>query len=178
VKLILTDPTSANLETEARGDASGMLVNQGEVKIVEVTAVADTSAYANGDVLTDTMTLTAALRAAGKGAILRSVEMLDEDDNAAYSFDLIFMKATQSLGTKNVAPAITDAQARDIIGFVRFATTDVIDLGGVKQYYRGDLAVPLIATSGVDVFVGVVINTGTPTQTASGLKFKFGIEQK
>jgi hypothetical protein len=145
--------------------------------VVEVTAVLDTAAYANGDVLTDTMTLANALRVAAGYGRIRSIVVLDEDDQAAYSFDVVFFKATQSLGTKNSAPNISDANARDIIGAVRFATTDAVDVGGAKVYCKGNLDQLIYATSGKDVFASVVINTGTPTHTASGLKFKFGIEQ-
>lgn len=145
--------------------------------VCEVTAVADTLAYANGDVLTDTMTLAGALRAAGAYSRLRSITILDEDDQTAYSMNLVFFKATQSLGTKNSAPNISDANARDIIGQIAIATGDALDVGGAKVYCKTNVDLLLYATAGADVFCSAMVNTGTPTHTASGLKFKFGIEQ-
>lgn len=146
--------------------------------LCEVTAVVDTAIYAAGDVLTDVMTLSSALRAAGACARLRSIVVLDEADQTAFSFDVYFFKASQAMGTKNSAPNISDANMRDCLGFVSFATTDAKDVGASKIYAKTNLDLVLAATAGQDVFAVAVINAGTPTfATASDLKFKFGIEQ-
>src|SRR5262245_31270359 len=83
-------------------DTSGRQnVNTSLLKFVQSTAVADTSAHANGEVLTDPVTIAGALREAGRPARLRSLTVVDGDDQTAYSFDVLFFKASQSLGTKN-----------------------------------------------------------------------------
>lgn len=178
MKVDLQDTTDPKLLHPLKGDANGLAVNSGEVKVIEVTAVADTSVYANGDVLTDTMTIASALRAAGKGSLLRDLTVVDIDDQTGYAFDVFFFKESESLGAKNAAPNIADGDIVNCIGWVRFAATDVIDVGGAKVYYKSNINLTLIASSGVDVFAQAVILTGTPTHTASGLRFKFGIEQK
>ncbi|HWQ39187.1 MAG TPA: hypothetical protein VNM24_11375 [Burkholderiales bacterium] len=144
--------------------------------IVDVTLTLDTVAYAAGDVLSDTATLANAMRVNGGKGMLRSITVIDEDDQGA-PFDIYFFKVTQNLGTKNAAPTITDAAARDCLGVVSIAAADYKDLGGVRiATVRGvDLALESDAASR-DIFIGTVTQ-GTPTHTANGLRLKFGIEQ-
>lgn len=177
MKLQVQDPATAGLMHDVKGDSDGVFADQ-PVKTVEVAAVTDTAIYAAGDVLTDIMTLTDALRAAGRGARLRSITMIDLDDQAAYAFDIYFLKANTTLGAKNGAPTIDDTNVQNILGFISFATTDAKDMGGAKVYSKSGLDLTLMATSGKDVFAQAVAGAAaTPTHTAAGLKFKFGIEQ-
>ena len=145
--------------------------------IIDVTLTLDTSIYADGDVLSDTATLTNAMRVAAGGGTLRSIVLIDEDDQGT-ALDVVFFKATQSLGTKNSAPNISDSAARDCLGSVNIATTDYIDLGGVRVATKRDLNLALESASGSrDIFIGTITRGGTPTYTANGLRVKIGIEQ-
>lgn len=145
--------------------------------VIDVTLALDTSTYADGDVLSDTATVSNAMRVnAGKGK-LRSITVIDEDDQGV-ALDVVFFKATQSLGTKNAAPSISDANARDCLGFVSIASGDYIDLGGVRVATKRDINLMVEADTGsTSLFIGTITRGGTPTYTASGLKLKIGIER-
>lgn len=146
----------------------------GGLSYVDVTLSADTGIMASGDIIADTQVVTNALRANNTLGILSSVVVIDEDDQGA-ALDLYFFSANASLGTENNGPSITDANARNFLGFVPIGTGDYKDLGGVKVAFIN--AVGMIvkaATDTRDIYVGVVNGTGTPTYTASGLKLRLG----
>lgn len=143
--------------------------------VLDVTLTLDTLVYASGDVLSDTATLTNAVRANGGRATLRSIVVIDEDDQGI-AFDIVFFSATQSLGTKNVAPAITDAAARDALGHISIVAGDYIDLGGVRIATLKNIQLKLqAATASRDLFLGT-ITRGAPTYTASGLRLRLALD--
>lgn len=141
--------------------------------VIDITLSLDTSAYDAGDVLADTQTITNAVRVTGGRAILQSVTVIDEDDQGV-ALDLYFMSTSRSLGTENSAPNISDANARDILGFVAVASGDYKDLGGVRIATVRNIGLLLEAAGGSrDLYVGATTG-GTPTYTASGLKLRLG----
>lgn len=155
-------------------DAEGR-ATRSELKFVDVTLTLDTSAYADGDVLADTQVVAGALRYTDAFAELRSILVLDEDDQGV-ALDLIFFDANVSLGTENGAPAITDANARSILGLVSVAAADFKDLGGSRIASLKNVGLVLKAASGTrNVYVAAITRGGTPTYTASGLKLRLGI---
>lgn len=140
----------------------------------EVTLSLDTSAYADGDVLADTQTLTDAVRVAGGRALLHSLVVIDEDDQKQ-TFDLLFFSANRSLGTENAAPSISDANARDFLGSVRVSTGDYLDLGGVAVATVRNVGLFLEAAAGSrDLYLGAIVR-GAATYTASGLRLRLGL---
>jgi hypothetical protein len=146
----------------------------GNADLFDVTLSLDTVAYADGDVLAATQTLTNAVRVNGGRAVLQSIMVIDEDDQGQ-AFDIVFFSATQSLGTENAAVSITDAGARDILGLVPVASADFKDLGGVKIATLPNVGLFLEAASGSrDLFIGA-ISRGTGTYTASGLRLRLGM---
>lgn len=144
--------------------------------IVELTPVCDTSAYTAGDVLFTTTELPGVCRASGTAVKLTSVSLLDEDDNTAAAITLFFLRANSSLGAFNNAPDIDDTEARDLIGYVSFAAGDFIDLGANKFACLRNLNLILQPTTGTSLYVAATC-AGTPTQTASGIKLRFGFER-
>jgi hypothetical protein len=146
----------------------------GHSDVVSLTMTLDTSAYASGDVIADTQTVSV-MRVNDGRAILQNLTIIDEDDQGA-AFTVYFLKANNALGTENAAPNISDANARDILGWIDVATTDYKDLGGVKIACLRGLGLVLEAISGAQtVGVGIVNGAGTPTYTASGLKLILGL---
>lgn len=145
-------------------------------KIVDVTLALDTSAYTSGDVMSDTAVVTDAMRISNGTGLLQSIVVIDEDDSGT-AFDLVFMSANRSLGTKNSAPDISDANGRDILGIVSIAGGDFIDLGGVRIATKANLGIPVkAATDTNDLYVST-ITRGTPTYTASGIRLRLGFIQ-
>lgn len=142
--------------------------------VLDFTPVLDTSIYADGDVLFDTAALASAFDYAAGVRTLQSVQVLDEDDQGI-KIDLIFLDSNVSLGTFNGAPNISDANARKIIGSCSILTTDYVDFGGARIGSKGNIGQLLkAAAASTTLYVAGITRGGTPTYTASGLKFKFG----
>jgi hypothetical protein len=157
----------------AAGEAHiGQVGSPGDV--IDVTLSLDTNAYVSGDVLADTQAVATAVRVAAGRAVLQSVTVIDEDDQGT-AFDLVFFSANVSLGTENAAASISDADARNCLGFVSIATTDFIDLGGVRIATKTGIGLVLeAAAASTTLYVGA-ISRGTPTHSASGLRLKLGM---
>lgn len=145
-----------------------------ELRFVEVTLSVDTAIYAADDVLADTQVVTGALKFTDGVAELRSVQLLDEDDQGV-ALDLVFLDGNVSLGTENAAPSITDANARNILGLVSIATGDYKDLGGCRIASLRNVGLLVKAASGTrNIYVAAITRGGTPTYTAAGLKLRLG----
>lgn len=149
----------------------------GAFAALSITLSLDTSIYASGDVLADTQAIAGAVRTDGGSAILRSLSLVDKDDNAAAGIDLVFLGSNVSLGTENAAPSISDANADSVLGIVSVASGDFIDLGGVKVATVKSIGLQLTPASGTTVYVAA-ITRGTPTQTASGIVLNLQVEQE
>lgn len=146
----------------------------GRARVASVTPVLDTNIYAAGDVLFDTTLISGIVPIAGGALELRSIELLDEDDQGV-AFDLLFLDAASSLGTFNAAPNISDALARSVLGFISIATGDYVDLGANRIAMKNNIGMVLQAAADAqNLYVAGITRGGTPTHTASGLKFKFG----
>jgi hypothetical protein len=142
--------------------------------LLEVTLSVDTAIYAADDLLADTQAIAGAVPQNGGSLLLQSVELLDEDDQGV-AMDLVFLDANVSLGTENSAPSVTDANARNILGYVSIATGDYKDLGGSRIATVKNVNLILKATSATrTIYVAAITRGGTPTYTAAGLKLRLG----
>ena len=144
--------------------------------IISVTLSLDTAAYASGDLLADAQAVTSAARSSGGGGKLISLTVIDEDDQGV-AFDVYLTSSSNSWGTENAAPTISDADARSIQAKVSVATADYKDLGGVKVAHYANINSIFLTVGSANLYVAVVNGTGTPTFTASGVKLIFGFEQ-
>ncbi len=149
----------------------------GNTKVFAATAfTCDTSAYGSGDVITDTLELPLAMRVADGTGLLASLTLIDKDDQGV-AMDIYVLTSNVSLGTKNAAPSISDANAEHILGIIPVATTDWKDLGGVRVAYLR-IPIPVVGASGSrSIYLSAVNGTGTPTFTAAGLMVRAGILQ-
>jgi hypothetical protein len=141
----------------------------------DVTLVADTSQYADNDVLAVVQEITNVFQHTPHRT-LQSVQLLDEDDQGQ-DIDLLFFNATATLGTINTAVNISDADARKCIGRVSILTTDYTDLVNSMFATKTNIGLMLKAADGVtSLWIGAVVRSGTPTYTAAGLKLKLGFK--
>lgn len=147
----------------------------GTTSYIDVTLTLDTAIYASGDVLSDTATVTNAMRINGGTGILQSIAVIDQDDQKA-QLKIFVLGATASLGTKNAAPSISDTDALNILGNpITIETTDYTDLGGVSIAGKDNIGkVVKAATGSRNIFIAVLNGTGTPTYTAAGIKLRLG----
>jgi len=144
-------------------------------KVVDVTLSTDTSAYISGDLLADTQIMTDAFWAQGGTGTVTSITVIDEDDQGQ-ALDVVFLRANNTLGTENSAPTISDANARDILGYVNVPSANYIDLGGVRVASVNNIRLGVQAASGTSDLYVAAISRGTGTYTASGLKLRIHIQ--
>lgn len=165
-------PAASPLTTSTATLTSGDLhIGQvgGEGAQFSITPTLDTSIYASGDVLFDTVSIGNLARKNDFTGLIQMIRVNDEDDQKA-AMDLVFFHTTQTLGTINAAASISDASARDILGVVPIVAGDYIDLGGVSVATLRNVGLWFRPTTGArTVYVGA-ITRGTPTHTASGIR--------
>ena len=143
-------------------------------KIVRFTPVVDTNAYAAGDVLFDTtsVSLSNNTTAGARGTIL-TASIIDRDDEASQTITLYFLRSNVSLGTINSAPSISDDNAAEIIGTCTVTTGT--DLGGCKYGDTSGLVIPFELPA-QNLFVAATTG-GTPTFTsANDIRVRLSIQ--
>ena len=167
----IADTTGANV---ASVDSASALKVATQSTITTVTLSLDTAAYADGDVLADSQIVTACFSKNDGFGVLNSITVLDEDDQGQ-GLDLVFLSSNVSLGSENAAPSITDANARNILGWVRISASDFIDLGGSRLATISGISLHVKPVSGSDDMYVAAISRGTGTYTASGIQLLLGI---
>lgn len=146
---------------------------QGRTRLVPITfSTLNADAYDAGDVLAATQELADALPN-GSG-VLCSVRIVDGDDQAAADMNVYILKANVALGTEDSAISISDANAAEIIGVVKIAQADWVDLINSKMAYK-ECTMPVVAATGTTSLYVALTTAGTPTQTATGITGLFGI---
>ena len=146
-----------------------------ETDVIEVVLSLDTNIYASGDVLAAMQEVTNVMRKEGGQATLRSIQMVDKDDQAK-ELDLVFMNSSGSIGTENAAVSISDDDADKIAGVVSIVAANYVDLltSQIVTVPEGDANILMESASGSkSIYVGA-ISRGTPTHTASGITLKLG----
>jgi len=117
----------------------------------------------------------------GGQALVIGLQLLDEDDQKQ-DVDILFFQSAVDAGTENSAYAITDAEARELMGWVDIAAADYTDWGAwstatVKNTDTG-FKVPGLLEAGAattSVWVAAICRSGTPTYTASGIRLKLAV---
>ncbi len=171
---LMTETTGQSILT-AVSDTTTPMPAAGVIQYVDVTLSLDTSAYGSGDLIADTQAVASAVYQNNAKGVIQSVTVVDEDDQKA-AIDIYFLSANNTLGTENSAPSISDANARDILGFVSVAAADYKDLGGVSVACKTGVGIVVKpATDTTTIYVAVVSNASTPTYTASGVKLRIGV---
>lgn len=139
-----------------------------------VTFTLDTNIFASGDILADTQAL------AGSYEIdsplqLESFVLYDADDQGI-ALSVVFLSGNKSLGTENSAPNISDANGLSVLGIVPIATTDWVDLGGIRVATKLAVNLQLVPDTGTNgLYVALINGTGTPTFTVNGVTGRFNL---
>jgi hypothetical protein len=139
---------------------------------INVTPTMDTAAYASGDLLFDSTSITGATRVVAGGVILQALTLLDKDDQGV-AMTLFFCRTAVDFGTLNDAPNIDDTEIEEILGWVPITASDYVDVGGAKIACIRNIGLLMEADGGSNaLFVAAMNGTGTPTYTATGLKLR------
>tara|TARA_R110000824_G_scaffold235592_1_gene424388 strand:- start:3 stop:476 length:474 start_codon:yes stop_codon:yes gene_type:complete len=147
---------------------------------VTVTPVCDATQVTDGQIIFNPVKVPTACGRDG-AALLRSVVLLDQDDQAA-AVDLYFMQVSKDLGTIGAIISITDANlllAKPLGCLTMPAVSGLGDyiLGGISTLSDINL---VVQSDGDDNDEGAIyvagVSTATKTYTASGLQLTFGFE--
>lgn len=143
------------------------------------TLTVDATAVASGEVVAATQALAGVFRVNDGTALLSDLVLVDEAD-LKQPLRIVFMDANVSMGTVNNAPAITDGDAANILGYIDIATADYVDLGGVSIAHIKQQPVLLKAVSGATSVYVAAVNVGAGAVTygsATALKLRLGLQQ-
>lgn len=155
----------------------------------QFTRPANTTQYAEGDVLSDhattpsVMPFTGAARYDASGGIIRSVSLHKSDDDlTGAAFDLYLFDAVPTAMEDNAAFDPTDAEGRTIIGGVEFLAADGRSLGvtgsGTGNHWHKTVWIPFTCGAGTTAIWGVLVARGTYTPaSAEVIAITLGIEQ-
>jgi len=172
-KVKLVDGT-ADSTTVIPGTANGLQVVTAAT-VIDLTLSLDTDAYADGDVLAATQELASAVRASGTTGVIQSIGFIDDDDQGQ-ALDIVILDSDVALGSENAAVSIADGDADNILGIVRVAAGDYIDLVGSQWAQPSFDPIVVKPVTGTSLYVAV-ISRGTGTYSASGITIRFGIVQ-
>lgn len=147
--------------------------------MVEVTPTLDTSgAHAADDQLTGVMTIdTGTMDASSSSAyVLQSVTVVDSDKQSAEIVIFFFDESPTVTSTKNTALSITDAEMSDkCLGYCTITSYEDLAVNSVGCARNVGLQLKIKTGATSSKIYAVAKTNGTPTHTASGLIFKFGM---
>ena len=151
-------------------------LNSMAVDLIDVTLTTDAEAHGNNDVIAQSIEIPNAVAVEGGSAIIQSIIILDEDDEAP-SIDLIVQTDNTALASdEGEVVNISDADARDILGFVN--VSNYTDLVGCQVATKTNIGLVVKAASTTkSIFVHAVNRSGGtyPPAATSDLKMKIGI---
>ena len=163
-------------ETKLRKYAVIEKLNKMEVDLIDVTLTTDAEAHADNDVIAQSIEIANAVAVEGGSAIIQSIMLLDEDDEAP-RVDLIFQTDNTALASdEGEAINISDTNARDILGFVNVSNWS--DLIGCQIAVKTNVGLVVKAASDTkSIYVHCVNRSGgnyTPAATTD-LKMRIGV---
>lgn len=174
---------NSSLTTVANGDQSQhlvdskghLLVRSGSAIVVDFTPTLDTSIYADNDVLFISTEVTGITDIAGGTVKLVSGVCFDGDDQGT-EVEVFFTTSATTPGTINGALSAADTVFDDIVGRLHFATFNDL-INSQNSILTGQDQIIQLASGATSLYAFGVVRSGTPTYTASGMKFKFGFER-
>ena len=157
-------------------------------KVIRVTPTLDTSAYAVGDVLFNSVEIPNAVFANGGCSKLVNMFVVNQA-NVQIDVNFFFSENSMTLGTINATANIADAdvEAANILGTLKLDGDQTIT-GGTDNFIvqavlgatgAGESIAPIMlqaATNSTSVYVAGIITDGTPTFAADDLDLVFHIE--
>lgn len=129
-KLLKSDDTVFDLTSLLSdidsGSLSASVVATSPDDVVDVVLSLDANAYADGDCLAATQQIANAMRSNGGTAVLKSVVVVDEDDNGE-ALDILILQTNVGIGNENDAADI-GTNGDKVLAVIEVATTDYVDL--------------------------------------------------
>jgi len=134
----------------------------------------DNAQYADGDLMANPVEIVEAIHPNGS-TVIRSIVVVDTDDQGA-TFSLLFFGSNPgNLGTLNGAMAITDAQAAMCIGHVIVDSYE--DVGAQQVGTEANVQLMVRPEDGRTSLWVAAISGGTPTYASGAMTVKIGLER-
>jgi hypothetical protein len=163
-------------QVQHQANSKGHLkVTSGSAAVLDFTPTLDTSIYADNDVLFISTVLTGVPDIEGGTVELVSAICFDGDDQAT-EVEVFFTTSATTPGTINGALSAADTVFDDIVGRAHFVTFNDL-INSQNCVLTGQAQIMQCAAGSKDLYVFGVVRSGTPTYTASGMKFKFGFKR-
>ena len=158
-------------------------------KIIRVTPVLDTSAYADGDVLFNGLEIPNAVL--GKGGCSKLVGMyVYQQTGAVLDATFLFSENSLTLGTQNATADVGDdaMEAANLTGVIQIdgsesTTTNIDNSRFFSSSYNNAIehSVPQLiqaADNSTSIYVSAIVDGGTPTYAADSLDLILHIEYR
>lgn len=146
-----------------------------ELKTIKSTPSLTAGVYKSGDVVA-LMHLPNAVRTRGWSGTIKNIVIIDKDDQGIEMDVHCYDSAPASEPAKRATLNVTDADQELFIGSVA-AISSYEDFVVNKTATKGSIDLNFDAASDSTDIYCIAVTQGTPTYTASGLVFKFMIEQ-
>jgi hypothetical protein len=142
--------TTQGLATIPRRDLQRIAVDSGGLTIA-------TTAYTAGDQLGTQFTLANAARASGGTGTIVGVVVTSAADIIG-AIDVVFTRSSITLAADNAAYAISDTDAKAVIGIVQCA--GAFDIGNNRVAQAFNLAVPYDCSGGTSLYASLITRVG------------------
>ena len=187
----MSDLTITNAGTAVTANSAGSSISTGRRKIIRVTPTLDTSTYAAGDVIFNSVEIPNAVREEG-GCSKLVAAFLHSNNTDNLLFEMIFTENAATFGTVNATANISDGDLRtaSVLGYISCEsaddTTNYIDLSEIKRIHdnRSDASASspgfspifLQAASNSTSVYFAVLGGSSIAYAADDLQFIFHIE--
>ena len=142
--------TTQGLAIVNRRDLQRIAVDSGGLTIA-------TTAYTAGDQVGSQFTLTNAARASGGTGTIVGVTLTSAADIIG-GYDVVFTRSSITLAADNAAYAISDTDAKAVVGIAQLA--GVYDIGNNRIAQAFNLAVPYDCSGGTSLYASLITRVG------------------
>ena len=132
-----------------------------------------TDAYANGDVIFAPMEVPITL--INNDSFLLDTLQLTDDDELKKAVDLVFLRSELDIGAVNAAATLPSAGSADLLGTVKIANTEYVDLGDFSAVEKTGLGLILSVAEGAEsIWVAGIAREAVTYTSDSGLGLSLG----
>lgn len=146
----LSVSSTGDLNTVNRYDLFRIAVDSGGLTIA-------TTAYTAGDQVGTQFTLADAARISGGGGMIRSVILTSAADIIG-AYDVVFTRSSITLASDNAAYAISDSDAKAVVGIAQL--NGAFDIGNNRVCQAFNLAIPYDCSGGTSLYAGLITRAG------------------
>ena len=139
----------------------------------QIEPTTETDAYADGDVIFAPIQVPITL--VNNDAILLDTLQLVDDDELKKAVDLVFLRSELDIGAVNAAATLPSAGSADLLGTVKIANTEYVDLGDFSAVQKTGLGLILSVAEGAEsIWVAGIAREAVTYTSETGLGLSLG----